>query len=91
MVASEKKEGVYNYPNPLNDLDRGTTIMYSPAQDAEVRIYDVFGNLVRKLHGKEGRAEWDGRNGQGEIVANGGYIGVVEGISKYVKVAVKKQ
>jgi len=94
MVApdpDDPKERVYNYPNPLSDLDRGTTILYFPPKDAEVRIYDLFGNLVCTLDGTGGRAEWAGRNGQGEVVANGGYIGVVDGISEYVKIAVKKR
>ena len=53
VVASEEVQ-VYNYPNPLSDLDWGITIVYFPPRDAEVRIYDVFGNLVRKLDGKGG-------------------------------------
>lgn len=82
-------EKVVNYPNPFHAGRQDTTIQYYLNKPANVkmRIYDLFGNLVRTLDfspGEEGgqmgrnRVPWDGRNGRGIVVANGGYICRVE-------------
>jgi flagellar hook assembly protein FlgD len=80
-------EGLSNYPNPFPAFGKDyTTIQYYLKDDADVAIaiYDLMGNLVKvfeKKKGEEGgrggdlnRVEWDGRNGRGDRVANGGYI-----------------
>ena len=71
-----------NYPNPFNPE---TWIPYQLAEAAHVRIriYDVFGHLVRTLDfgeqpagdylSREGAAYWDGRNDAGEMVSSGIY------------------
>ena len=76
-----------NYPNPFPAFGRNdTTIQYYLKDDADVAIaiYDLMGNLVKTFEinsGEEGgrgrelnKVEWDGRNGRGDMVANGGYI-----------------
>lgn len=81
---------VFNFPNPFNpkssDTDQNkTTIVYVLTENSKVTIwiYSSIGELVRKLEyvsgdtgGKTGtnRVSWDGRNGDGMIVANGIYI-----------------
>jgi WD40 repeat protein len=72
-----------NYPNPFNPE---TWIPYQLASDADVRItiYDVRGNLIRRLDvghqpagtytGRSSAAYWDGRNDRGESVASGLYF-----------------
>ena len=72
-----------NYPNPFNPE---TWIPYRLAREAEVviTIYDTKGTPVRRLalgnqaagyYAERGRAAyWDGRNEDGEAVANGIYI-----------------
>jgi len=72
-----------NYPNPFNPE---TWIPYQLATPAEVTvdIYAVDGQLVRTLslghqlagmyQSKSRAAYWDGRNAQGEPVANGVYF-----------------
>ncbi|MBA7474325.1 hypothetical protein ES707_09673 [subsurface metagenome] len=80
-------EGLTNYPNPFPAFGRNdTTIQYYLKDDADVAIaiYDLMGNLVKifeKRKGENGgkggelnKVEWDGRNGRGDMVANGGYI-----------------
>jgi len=80
-------EGLSNYPNPFPAFGKDyTTIQYYLKDDADVAIaiYDLMGNLVRtfeKRKGEDGgkggelnKIEWDGRNGRGDKVANGGYI-----------------
>jgi len=82
--------GVFNFPNPFNpkssDTDQNkTTIVYVLTENCKVTIwiYNSIGDLVRKLEyvsgdtgGKTGtnRVTWNGRNGDGMIVANGVYI-----------------
>ena len=79
---------VTNYPNPFHPSEAPTTIAYVLADNASVtlQIYTLSGNLVVKrqfpLGAEGGRAglneyPWNGRNGQGELVASGGYILVI--------------
>ncbi|MCK5219155.1 S8 family peptidase [bacterium] len=75
---------VYNYPNPFNpDQDGITQIVFllDEPRKVDIRIYDVSRDLVwersfssaETLVGKNIKA-WDGRNGAGEVVANGAYF-----------------
>jgi len=68
-----------NFPNPFNPLKEETSIEYplTSEADVDIQIYNLFGQLVwRKeiLAGQEWEHKWNGRNGDGEIVGNGGYI-----------------
>ncbi len=76
---------VTNFPNPFDSRVEKTTIQYTLEADSDVavRIYDLFGNIVREFHfGFTGRGTnrlvWDGTNEAGEKVAKGGYIVVME-------------
>ncbi len=72
-----------NYPNPFNPE---TWIPYqlSSAADVTITIYDVRGNLIRRLDlghqsagtyfSRSSAAYWDGRNDRGESVASGLYF-----------------
>ena len=68
-----------NYPNPFNPA---TTIPLSVPDGAEavdVAIYNLLGQLVRQvwsgpLSAGEHRLTWDGRDGQGQLVASGAYL-----------------
>ena len=85
-VTWDEEKGVklfQNYPNPCNPV---TWIPFQLGQDSDVsvRIHDVKGNIVRTLQlgrKKAGSyltnnkaAYWDGRNENGETVANGVYF-----------------
>lgn len=76
---------VTNYPNPFHPDEAPTTIAYKLSDNAQVtlRIYTLTGGLVlEKIYeagaqgGLAGLNEvlWDGRNGENEMVASGGYI-----------------
>ena len=74
---------VYNYPNPFNLNDEITHIRYELLGAAEVtiEILDANSNLVRKLllgvfraAGEHTEDTWDGRNANGDLVANGIYF-----------------
>lgn len=81
VTAALSKENVYNYPNPSRD---GHTFIRFPLlapADVQIKIYDELGALVwsKDLSAAETVAgvnalEWDGRNGNGQEVGNGGYI-----------------
>lgn len=95
-----------NYPNPFGEGESVTTITYtlnrttvnSIASNGRValRIFDVFGNLVKTFPAPpanegENACPWDGRNDRGQKVANGGYIAVLElgGRKEMRKIAVR--
>lgn len=69
---------VVNYPNPFA---RETTFSFFLNRDAEVqiKIYTLSGLLIRTLEHPFGRTgfnmvEWDGRDAQGDALANGVYL-----------------
>lgn len=83
-LPSEGIGNVIIYPNPFSPSEE-TTFEYFLAndEDAKIVIYDLFGNLVlirdipagaEGAHQGQNLVPWDGRNGDGEVVANGGYI-----------------
>lgn len=76
---------ITSYPNPFHPDEAATTIAYKLDDDASVRlrVYTVSGGLVLDrqyaagdVGGREGlnEVQWDGRNGNGDPVASGGYI-----------------
>jgi hypothetical protein len=80
---------VTNYPNPFHPGDAPTTIAYKLSDNAMVtmKIYTITGGLVLEKQfemGATGGAaglnefQWNGKNGDGEWVASGGYILVLE-------------
>jgi hypothetical protein len=78
---------VMNYPNPF--LREGTHITFeitSEVDEVEVKIYTISGRLINVIHPVEHigfiMAYWDGRDVDGNEVANGVYYG---------KVTVKKE
>jgi len=81
------------FPNPYSP--QGATepvkIKVGVPNVSKARIFDPFGNLVITLRKQKEQPffSWDGRNGQGDLVANGGYICVVDGKTDlYCKIAV---
>lgn len=78
---------IYNFPNPFNPELSATSIVYRLAVDSQIslKIYDVSSRLVRVLEENVSKMAlidysvvWDGRNGQGEYVANNVYFCVLE-------------
>jgi hypothetical protein len=92
FVDPNKPAGsITNYPNPFHPKEAPTTIAYKISDDATVtlRIYTLSGGLVFQKTFDQGTPggltglnefQWDGRNGDGEFVASGGYIVVVEAV-----------
>jgi len=80
---------VTSYPNPFHPPGQGTTIAYKLADHARVtlRIFTPQGDLVlQKVFDRAGPGGtaglneyvWDGRNGDGSVVASGGYLALIE-------------
>lgn len=71
---------VYNYPNPFHG---NTTFTFQRNQtdpaDIRIKIYTVSGRLIRDIEKKYVtdkfvRVPWDGRDQDGNIIANGTYL-----------------
>ena len=85
-VAEEGEFAIYNvfnYPNPFSDKTHFTFQKVATFEDApvdvEIRIYTLSGKLINKIerHGLTGNfiaIEWDGRDMDGDEIANGVYI-----------------
>ncbi len=74
---------LFAFPNPFNPLQhQNLFIRQSDQQATTVAIYDFFGNLVRRLTMADKTNDfdfvWDGRNENGQMVANGGYFCLVK-------------
>jgi hypothetical protein len=96
-VSSDKP--IANHPNPFRAGNETTTIKVNAPNSGAVRIviYDLYGSTVMTTTmdvtaGVEAWFEWDGRNGAGNVVANGGYIcrATGDGFDQQRKIAVIK-
>jgi hypothetical protein len=73
---------VYNYPNPFKQKTNFTFILSSIPEELSIRIYAVSGRLLKVIKrnadeltvGFNKYIEWDGRDEDGDIVANGVYL-----------------
>jgi len=82
-----KNENIYFYPNPFNPDKELGTIRYSLSKPGNVtiKIFDVANVLVRTIikdaprdGGVELAEQWDGKNENWDVVANGTYFYVIE-------------
>ena len=76
---------VYNYPNPFNPAKGNTHFTFqltSLPDELQLKIYTVSGRLIRKINqnltelntGFNKTISWDGRDEDGDLVANGVYL-----------------
>ncbi|MDO9171348.1 MAG: FlgD immunoglobulin-like domain containing protein [bacterium] len=89
LYTTEALDGdreITNRPNPFNPVRELTRILFKPtaAGTVNITIYDLYGAIVLNHHLNAAADQttefaWDGRNGQGDVVANGGYICRVTG------------
>ncbi len=93
LLLQEELAPMIAFPNPFNPLEKTITIRLQSQNETEVNIYDFFGNLVRKLVSKASSRDfvWDGRNGNGMLVTNGGYLCVGKVTQARFKIGVMKQ
>lgn len=93
LHVQEGAPAMFAFPNPFNPETGDMTIRLADTGETEVKIYDFFGNLVQTLSQKENNHDfvWDGRNGRGEMVANGGYVCVGTRTQQRFKIGVVKR
>jgi hypothetical protein len=85
FMTSEAPAGVKAYPNPFRPKLGHRLVIDNIAEDSFVSIYNRGGSLVRSFRNAEvlgGRAEWDGLDKNGKLVAPGVYHYVVRKGSK---------
>lgn len=89
---------VYNFPNPFKVGSENTTIRYelNSSGDVTIDILDMDNRLVRTLvrnafrrTGENLGDTWDGRNSEGNLVANGVYICRIRmgNVQRFIKIA----
>ena len=83
-LTTEKQ--ITNRPNPFRAGDEPTILLFRPTATgtATITIYDLYGGVVFRdqLNVQENvtaQFPWDGRNGEGRVVSNGGYICRIQG------------
>jgi len=70
---------VMNYPNPFRDETDFTYYLTQPAEEVTIKIFTLAGRLIAVLEHAPGnagfnRAHWNGRDADGEVLANGVYL-----------------
>ncbi len=85
VVGQEKitLEKVINYPNPFHDTTKIIYWLNQSGADVRIDIYTVGGRLIRTIDYATGdlnynEVEWDAVDADGDLVANGLYLYVVE-------------
>ena len=74
---------VINYPNPFHSTTRIIYTLNQSGADVSIDIYTVGGRLIKTIDYAPGdlnynEVEWDGVDADGDLVANGLYLYVVE-------------
>ncbi len=62
------------FPNPVPPGFRGLIGISGLAQDVNVKITDIDGNLIKEMFANGGTAMWDGRDNYGQSVNTGIYL-----------------
>lgn len=75
--GKENSDSLYVFPNPISYDYDGTVSITSSITDAEVKITNVAGQLVRELEALGGQAVWDFRDVAGRRLAPGIYLALV--------------
>jgi flagellar hook assembly protein FlgD len=85
MMTSEAPAEVKAYPNPFRPKQGQRLIIDNISEDSFVSVYNRGGALVKSFYDSDvlgGRAEWDGTDKTGKLVAPGVYHYVVRKGSK---------
>lgn len=72
---------VYNFPNPFSDKTYFTFKLTQIPDELKIKIYTLTGRLIKDIVKPEAelnydfnRIEWDGRDEDGSLIANGVYL-----------------
>jgi hypothetical protein len=73
-----EQETVMNYPNPFRSRTTFTFVMGPGDAEVRIKIFTLSGRLIRTIEdmGRNGfnQIEWDGRDQDGDALANGVYL-----------------
>lgn len=69
-----RHNNVQIFPNPVRPQDLGPVTLRELAQDANIKITDVQGNLIREVEALGGTATWDLRDTSGSPAVSGIYL-----------------
>jgi hypothetical protein len=77
-----------NYPNPFSGSTEFTYELSVPAEKVEIMIFTLSGRLIRTLNGSgsagfNSGTVWDGRDQDGDRIANGVYIYKIMAETRY--------
>ncbi|MBO9702295.1 MAG: hypothetical protein J7604_18945 [Sporocytophaga sp.] len=72
--GTDKFQDIKIFPNPVPPGFTGTVGISGLAQDANVKITDIYGNLIFQTKAAGGTATWNGRNYNGKKAETGTYL-----------------
>ncbi len=73
-TADETHSNVYAFPNPVKPGYDGYIAINGLVRDANVKITDIYGNIVYNAISTGGQLVWNGKNFNGNRVATGVYL-----------------
>ncbi|MDW3197168.1 MAG: hypothetical protein R8G66_32620 [Cytophagales bacterium] len=73
-AGSIRHSNVQIFPNPIRPQDTGPVTLRGLAQNANIKITDVQGNLIREIDALGGTAAWDLRDTSGSPTVSGIYL-----------------
>lgn len=73
-VGNDAFGKVYVFPNPVRPGYDGVITVTGLANDVNVKITDISGNLVYETDALGGQASWDGKTFEGRKVSSGVYL-----------------
>jgi hypothetical protein len=84
---------VVNFPNPFRAGTDFCYVLTAPADEVNIRVYTLAGRLIKTLRDAPGaagfnRVHWDGRDEDGDELANGVYLYKVTATQEGKQVAV---
>ncbi len=72
---------VYNFPNPFTNKTYFTFKLTQIPDQLKINIYTIAGRLIKRIEKKSSqlnydlnKIEWDGRDADGDVIANGTYL-----------------
>ncbi len=81
VSSATKLLQVYNYPNPFTDETEFTFRLSQIPDEVRIKIFTVSGRLIKELAVKSSqliydlnKIHWDGKDEDGDIIANGTYF-----------------
>jgi hypothetical protein len=72
--ATDKFQDIKIFPNPVPPGFSGTVGISGLAQNANVKITDIYGNLIFQTKAAGGTATWNGKNYNGKKAETGTYL-----------------